>query len=189
MEWNYQPTATLNTFLFFSRQWFEDEMSNINDADSSPDPSAGGVTYPLSRSWTESSDETSDQVGAGVYYTGEKFSFEATYTSIDSETGIDYGFASADATASPPIGTGLSGQFSDISFESRVFESSLTWQTNENWQFRLYYRYEHGEIRDWAINSLSALEANSLFIQAIPEDYSVQTVGLFVTRQLRSGER
>ncbi len=90
MEWNYQPTATLNTYLFFSRQWFEDEMSNINDAASSPDPNAGGSTYPLTGSWTESSDETSDQVGAGIYYTGEKFSFEASYTSIDSETAIDW---------------------------------------------------------------------------------------------------
>ena len=185
MEWNYQPSATVNAYLFFSHQRFEDEMANIVDSGATSDPNAGGTTYPLSGSWSESTDETSDQFGAGIYYTGEKFGLEATFTSIDSDTGVDYGFASAAAAASPPIETGLTGEFSDISFESRVFESSLTWQTNENWQFRLYYRYERGKIRDWAINGLSALEGNNLFVQAIPDDYSVNTIGLFVTRHIR----
>jgi hypothetical protein len=184
MEWNYQPSATVNTYLFLSKQWFEDEMANITNAGSTSDPNAGGTTYPLSGSWSESSEETSDQIGAGISYTGEQFGFEASFTSIDSDTGIDYRFASVDAAATS-IETGLFGEFSDISFQSRVFESSLTWQSNENWQFRLYYRYERGKTRDWAINGLSALEINNLFVQAIPDDYSVQTVGLFLTHQLR----
>jgi len=182
MEWNYQPSATTNMYLFYSKQWFDDEMANIANAASTPDANAGGTTYPLSGRWSESTDETSDQIGAGIFYTGETFGFEASFTSIDTDTGIDYGFASVDAAASTPIETGLFGEFSDISFQSRVFESSLTWQYPKDWQFRLYYRYERGEIRDWAFNGLSALESDNLFIQAIPDDYSVSTVGLFLTR-------
>jgi MtrB/PioB family decaheme-associated outer membrane protein len=185
VEWNYQPSISVNTYLFFSHQRFEDEMANIADSGSTSDPNAGGTTYQSSGSWSESSDETSDQFGAGIYYAGEKFGFEATFTSIDSDTGVDYGFASADATASPPLETGLSGEFSDLSFESRVFEGNLTWQSNDDWQFRLYYRYERGKIRDWGLNGLSVLEGNNLFVQAIPDDYSVHTVGLFVTRHIR----
>ncbi len=184
-EWNYQPSTTTNVYLFFSKQWFDDDMANISDENLNPapsDPNAGGANYPLSGSWSESTDETSDQIGAGISYTGDKFRFEASFTDIDSDTGIDYGFASADATASAPLESGLFGQFSDISFRSKVIESSLTWQPNETWQTRLYYRYESSKIRDWAINGLSALEVNNLFIQAEPEDYSVSTIGLFLTR-------
>jgi len=162
-------------------------MANIADSGSGNDPNAGGITYPLSGSWSESSEETSDQIGAGIHYSGEKFGFEASFSSIDSDTGMDYRFASVDAVVSTPIETGLSGEFSDIGFRSRVFESSLTWQSSADWQFRLYYRYESGKIRDWATTGLSALEGNNLYIQSIPDDYSVQMVGLFMTRQLRSG--
>ena len=182
LEWNYQPSATFNTYLFFSKQWYDDEMTNIADSGTIDDTQAGGSTYPLTRRWSESSEEVSDQLGAGISYTGEKFGFEASFTGIDSDTGVDYRFASIGATASLPLESGNSGKFSDINYQQRVFDSSVTWQSNENWQLRLYYRYESGKLRDWANNRLSTLESNNLFVQAVPDDdYSVYTVGVFAT--------
>lgn len=184
LEWNYQPSATFNTYLFFSKQWFDDDMTNIADSGALDDSQAGGTTYPLSGRWSESSEETSDQLGVGISYTGEKFGFEASYTGIDSDTSMDYRFASSDATASEPLESGNSGKFSDISYRNQVFESSATWQANERWQLRLYYRYERGKLSNWATDGLSALEGYNLFIQAIPDDrYSVSTVGVFASWQ------
>jgi len=182
MEWNYQPKADLNIYLFYSKQWFDNEMTNIADSGAFDDTQAGGITYPLSGRWSETSEETSDQLGAGISYTCEKFTFEASINSIDSDTTIDYQFASDDATASTPLETGNVGNFSDISYRSRVFDSSVTWQADERWQLRLYYRYESGKLSDWATDGLSALENDNLFIQAIPDDsYHVSTVGIFAT--------
>ena len=80
------------------------------------------------------------------------------------------------------------GQFSDISFESRVFESSLSWQLNPNWEVRPYYRYEKGKTRDWSNTGLSALEGNNLFVQAIPADYSVHAGAKQSARRPRLSE-
>lgn len=183
VDWSFQPSPKLNAFLYYSRQLDDNEMRNIQDTGFAVDANAGGAVYAIAGTWQESSDETSDQFGSGISYTGSKFSIDVNYSDIRSNTKTDYVAASNLAAGSAAIDPFATPAFPELRYKQRVFDASIRWHTSEKWHFRGYYRHESNDIRDWHLAGLTPLQGKHLFISHEPVDYSVNTIGLYCQYQ------
>lgn len=181
LEWNYQPSPKLNTYVFGSYQTRTNAIANINDAGFSTDPNAGGTTFPLSAAWRENMDETNTALGVGFFYQFDRFTLDGNYSFNWSRSEIDYEAASNLALANPELSLDAIGNsFPDIKYTRHILETNLRWKINKNLALRLLHRYERGTIRDWHFEGLNPLIDNHLFLVATPNDFEVNLVGLLI---------
>ncbi|KFI21583.1 hypothetical protein HW44_14230 [Nitrosococcus oceani] len=181
LEWNYQPSAQLSTYVFGSYQTKTNAMANINDAGFSTDPNAGGATFPLRAAWQENVDETNSALGFGFYYQFDRFIFDGNYSFNWSRSEVDYEAVSNLALANPELALDTIGNsFPDLRYTRHILETNLRWNISKNLALRLLHRYERGTIRDWHFEGLNPLINNHLFLMATPNDFEVNVIGLLI---------
>ena len=183
-EWSYQAGLNSTLVAWYSYQAHERSMANINDAGpAGTDADAGGVVYPLDRAWSESADETNHSAGGGYTRVFTRWSLDVQYSFTRSESRYDYEAASPAAyfNAFPPdeVGTGFPQQ----SFELHILELSGNWQIRDDVGMRVYYRYEKEDLDDFHYRGLvDPVAANTIYLAAVPENFSNSAVGVFVEK-------
>lgn len=179
LEWNYQPSPTLNAFAFYSREKSSSRMRSINDVGVSGNGAAGGRTYPLAASWQEDSDGSAHYTGAGLRINFPRMSLESSYSYSNSTDSTLLLAASVDALASPEFGA-LQSRLPDMHYRLDALETSLNLYPSNRFGVRLFHRYEQSKTADWHYQNLQPLITRHLFLNAQPQNYSTHLIGLFL---------
>lgn len=183
LEWNFQPSARTDVYLFGSVERRHSEISNIRGDLAGSDPDAGGAVYPFVNAWDLDSDSWSVGFGAGGGVTLRPgLSLEVDYSLVDTREEVDYAFNSAGALAGSVSPAQAGTSFPDLRTQDQILETSLRWAFSERLAARLYYRYQRATIRNWLQRDLVPLDDQRLFFAHIDESYEVSIYG--VTLQL-----
>lgn len=186
LEANYQPSARLNAYAFYSFQNQQSQLSNINDVGFSLDPNAGGNRFPLVAAWKESVDDISHLIGLGFRCQFNPFDIDMRYSYNWAHTDVGYNAASNQAFANlDAANQAVNNSFPAITFARHILETSLRWNLHKDVSMRFYHRYEHSATQDWHYDGLSPLIDNHLFLNAIPENYGVHVFGIFVQYRIQ----
>jgi hypothetical protein len=94
---------------------------------------------------------------------------------------VNYSYASTGAffgTQTPAV---AGNSFPDIAFYSHALETNLLWQYTPSLSYRLYYRLSYQNLADYHYQGLSAgVINNNYYLGVTPENYTAQTIGLFI---------
>ncbi len=179
LEWNYQPSTELNSYVFYSFQHQDSDISNINDTGFSTDPNAGGENFPLDNAWSQNANDNNHFIGLGLHYAYYRFDIDTHYSYNWSNNRIHLQSTSADTEL-----TARETGFPDIRFNRHILETSLRWHVQKNLSLRFYHRFEKGKTEDWHYQNLNPLINNQLFLNASPQDYTVNIFGVFLQYRL-----
>lgn len=192
---NYQPSAALSVYGFYSHQIGKMKQAGIQQATCvigtagvtaanflSLCPAAGGPLYPLNGAWYVNSDDRNHVAGFGVRYDFTKALVDLNYTYSNGRTKISYQYG--DGILLTPVQTALAGNgFSDLTFLQNVLEASLLVPINKTIAARFYYRFENGKIDDWHYDGVAqnpVPASGAVYLDSGPQDYRVNIFGMFV---------
>lgn len=198
---NWQPTADLSLFGFFSHQRGRVEQANIQALTNPPCAiPAGGVAdeaataalmtacaqagtsqFPLDRYWAASQKDRNDVLGFGFSRSFGKARFDLSYTYVKSRSRIRYEYGEAIAGAIPAlVGEG----WPDLRFRQDIAEANLVYPLSRQLALRLMLRHEGGKIRDWHYDGVDANPVpaanQQTYLDAGPSRYRALLVGAFV---------
>lgn len=187
VELNYQPTALVNAYVFYSYQYSKLMQANITDQMiPGSSPNAGGANYPLGNAWTVSSKDRNSVFGLGLQYDLTRFKIDIKYMFSDARSRISYQENSNGATTIPltpdQIGTG----FPDLTYRQHFAEADLIFPLRAKLASRFFYRYENTRIHDWHYDGLSndLLQQQRLYLDPGPQNYHANVLGVFIQYQL-----
>jgi len=184
-EWSWQPSMRGGMYAYYSFHRNETHMANANDLRIGTDPAAGGDVFPASAFWSEFSAGRSHVLGLGVNYAWDRVALSSDYAYVYSRDEFDYRFTSEDAYEDRNIRAADAGDgFPDLKYGEQVATTELTWTVNRKLDLRFYHRYEWSKTRNWHFEGLQPLIGRNLFLAAVPEDYTVNLLGVFLRYRL-----
>jgi MtrB/PioB family decaheme-associated outer membrane protein len=190
-ELNYQPAPAFNAYLFVQHQRYEQRQRGATYSGGA-DPAAGGASFPAGAFWSEETDGRSQAIGAGLKLSHRVFSLRSDFSHLSSTDDLSYRYASPSALAASIGGMADAAQagaaFPSVRFDRNIWETDLEWTVNPRVSLRFYHRYEQARTRDWRYDGLAPLVNNTLFLAAIPQDYSVNVFGVFLRVNAASAE-
>jgi hypothetical protein len=143
--------------------------------------SATSPLFPDSRGWSMTSRDRGDVLGLGARYDLGRARLDASFTRTLGRTRIGYTYNAA-GLGLTPMQAALAGDgFSDMTFAQNVASVSVVVPVNKMLSIRLLLRHESGRVRDWHYEGLAETPMptnNSLYLDAGPQDYRVNLVGL-----------
>lgn len=149
--------------------------------------SATSPLFPDSRGWEVRSKDRNDTLGVGLRYDFGRVKLDTSFTRSLARTQIGYAYNPA-ALGMSATQQALAGEgFSDLQFAHNVFSLSILVPIDKQIAVRFFERYESGSVRDWhydgvASNPMPA--ATSLYLDAGPQDYSVNVIGVLLVVRL-----
>ncbi|EGY02066.1 outer membrane protein [Nitrospirillum viridazoti Y2] len=179
--YTYQLSAATTLTGYFTYQNQDRGVANINATGSGTSGSAGGLGYPLANGWTETVGSDNYTVGLNAHHSWGVISLNADYTFTRASTAIDYAFASTGAFFNSLTPAQAGSSFPDITYDSHALQTDVRWQMSEELSYRLYYRFNYERVVDFHYTGLTAGAINNnTYLGVIPENYTVQTIGLLV---------
>jgi Putative outer membrane beta-barrel porin, MtrB/PioB len=143
--------------------------------------------FPDSRGWEVTSKDRNDTLGVGAKADFGRAKVDANFTRSLARTRIGYTYNAAalgvTATQQALAGDG----FSDLGFEQYVFTLSVLVPIDKQMSLRLYERYERGSVSDWHYDGVASNPmptTGSLYLDAGPQDYSVNVIGVLLIVKL-----
>jgi MtrB/PioB family decaheme-associated outer membrane protein len=194
-ELNYNPAPGKSLYAYYSYQKGRMQQGNINQGTTGVRASENaGVDnmYPLNGAWTANTGDTNHVIGTGFAYDFGKLRLDSRYSLSLSKTRLNYGYT--DITAAT-IGSGAretltaaqaGSEFSDMNYRSHSLETSLVYPLNPQTAVRLMHRWEKRSTTDWHYSGLAdnLLIDQRLYLGAVPQDYNVQIIGLFIQHRM-----
>jgi len=145
--------------------------------------SATSPLFPDGRGWDVRSKDRNDSIGVGLKYDFGRAKLDASFTRSLARTQIKYAYnptaLGMSATQQALAGDG----FSDLVFAQNVLSLSVLVPLDKQVTLRFFERYESGVVRDWhydGVESNPMPTAGSLYLDAGPQDYSVNLVGVLL---------
>ena len=195
LEANYQPSAELNIYGFYTYQSGTMRQSGIQMNScvigtagvtasnfESFCAAAGGPLYPVENAWNVNADDTNQVAGLGARYDFGKALFDLNYTYSNGKTKITYDYGPGIVLT--PTQAALAGNgWSDLTFKQNILEASLLVPINKTFAARFYYRFEDGSINDWHYDGVrtNPVPGNgAVYLDSGPESYRVNVYGVFV---------
>jgi predicted porin len=149
--------------------------------------SATSPLFPDSRGWEVSSKDRNDTLGVGLRLDLGRAKLDTSFSRSLARTKISYSY-NPTALGTSATQQALAGEgFSDLHFAQSVFSLSLLVPIDKQMALRFYERYESGAVRDWHYDGVGANPmptANSLYLDAGPQDYSVNVFGVLLLVRL-----
>jgi hypothetical protein len=149
--------------------------------------SATSPLFPDSRGWEVESRDRNDTFGLGVRADFGRAKVDASFTRSLARTKIGYSYNAAalgiNATQQALAGDG----FSDLRFAQNVFSLSVLVPIDKQLSLRIFERYESGSVSDWHYDGVASNPmptATSLYLDAGPQDYSVNVIGVLLIVRL-----
>ena len=185
LDWSYQPSPEASFYAHGMVEWQESEVGNIRgESGLTPnfgDPNALGSAYPVGNSWSTDLETTTYAFGMGLnLQLMPRLMLESDWSFIQTRENIDYDFG---PTAGDPGGAAPVGDdFPQLRQREQILETSLRFSVREDLAIRLYQRFEHVRIDDWAQTTLVPLSENGnrLFFAHRAHDYKAAIYGVSV---------
>jgi hypothetical protein len=177
----YQLSLTTTFNAFYSFQFQNRAMANINPLGNGTDGSAGGPVYLLSGAWYEKDRDLDHTMGATLHKNFGDVTLDLNYTYTVTNSVLRYAYATTGAffDSLTPAQAGM--EFPNIDFRYHVLEGNLRWQYSDSTALRLYYRFDYQDLQDFHYTGLTpGVFSNDIFLGVVPENYTAQAVGLFV---------
>jgi hypothetical protein len=187
-DWSWSLSPRTGTYAHYSVQRSRQHQANINDAASGPynlgnqDDDAGSANYPLANAWTQLSNDNSRSLGLGARHGIGLVTFETNFTMVHSRNSNSYTYATPAALTNPTnaafvamAGSGME----DSVYRQKILDTGLTFQVRKDMAWRLFHRYESARFTDWHYDGLQNVYNNFAFLGAGPQNYSVNTIGVF----------
>jgi hypothetical protein len=149
--------------------------------------SATSPLFPDSRAWEVTSRDRNDTLGVGVRADFGRAKVDANFTRSLARTQIGYTYNAA-ALGINAAQQALAGDgFSDLRFAQNVFSLSVLVPIDKQMAVRIFERYESGSVSDWHYDGVASNPmptTGSLYLDAGPQDYSVNVIGVLLIVRL-----
>ncbi|MBB6254212.1 MtrB/PioB family outer membrane beta-barrel protein [Nitrospirillum iridis] len=179
--YTHQLSAATTLTGYFTYQNQDRGVANINATGSGTSTTAGGAGYPLANGWTETVGSDNYTLGLNAHHSWGAVSLNADYTFTRASTAIDYAFTSTGAFFNTLSAAQAGNSFPAITYDSHALQTDVRWQMSEELSYRLYYRFNYERVVDFHYTGLTAGAVNNnTYLGVIPENYTVQTIGLLV---------
>ncbi|HJS36583.1 MAG TPA: MtrB/PioB family outer membrane beta-barrel protein [Burkholderiales bacterium] len=149
--------------------------------------SATSPLFPDSRGWEVTSKDRNDTLGVGAKADFGRAKVDANFTRSLARTRIGYTYNAAALGISPAQQALVGDGFSDLRFAQNVFTLSVLMPIDKQMSLRLYERYERGSVSDWHYDGVASNpmpSTGSLYLDAGPQDYSVNVIGVLLLIRL-----
>jgi hypothetical protein len=204
LDLNYQPSAKLNVYGFYSYQQGRNRQASIQQANNvtigaatalgviTPEnasvigPMPGGPFYALGNQWGAKHTDRNHVVGAGVKRDFGKASLNVDYSYSLGRTRISYDYGIGGAiNAANAVFAGY--RMPDLATDISYLDASLRFPLTPRLALRLVYRNQWESIRDWHYNRVDTtpvITANVnnpptlLMLDSGPLDYRVNWFGV-----------
>jgi len=180
-SFNYQmePLTSFTGYLTFQSQ--NRGIANINPTGVGTGGDAGSAAYPLANAWHETVGSDNYTVGLSARHSWGKFTLNGDYTFTYADSPVNYSYASTGAFFGTQTAAVAGGGFPDIIFYSHALTANLLWQYTPSLSYRLFYRVSYQNLADFHYEGLQAgVTNNNYYLGVTPENYTAQTVGLFI---------
>ena len=180
-EWSWQPSPRASVYLWYGFESRARHQATINDSFAiSSDGSAGGPVFPYALAWRLGSDERVHSAGAGLRWKlSSRFTLQTDYAFLDSREGVDYDFASAAALGTAVTPDQAGSHFPPLRYRDQLVATSLIVALDQHVELRLFYRFEHSSVQDFAQRHLEPLsDPSALFIGHVDGDFSASLYGV-----------
>jgi hypothetical protein len=179
--YTYQLSAATTFTGYFTYQNQDRGVANINATGTSTSGAAGSPGYPLANGWTETVGSDNYTLGLNAHHSWGVISLNVDYTFTRASTAIDYAFAGTGAFFDSLTPAQAGSSFPEITYDSHALQTDVRWQMSEELSYRLYYRFNYERVVDFHYTGLTAgVINNNTYLGVIPENYTVQTIGLLV---------
>lgn len=177
----YQISLATTFSAYYSLQFQNRAIANINALGGSTNAMAGGPAYPLSNAWYEKSHSLDHTVGATLHQGFDTVSIDLSYNYTVSHSALRYTFASTGAFFDSLTPTEAGTQFPDSVFRYHVFEGNIRWRYSAALAIRFYYRFDYQDLEDFHYTGLTAgVISNNVYLGVVPENYTAQVFGTFL---------
>ena len=180
-DFNYQISTAATITGFFTWQRRQRDMANINPLGMTGSAAAGSADYPLADAWSQSLADRDYTAGLTGHRAWKNFSLDINYVYAHGNSAIGYAYASTGAFFGFFTPAQAGNSFPDIVFNSHAFEADARWQATPALSYRLLYRFNFENLDDFHYDGLSAgAIGNNAYLGVVPENFTAQTVGIFV---------
>jgi hypothetical protein len=149
--------------------------------------SATSPLFPDSRGWDVHSKDRNDTLGVGARVDFGRAQVDANFTRSLARTTIGYTYNAAALGISPTQQALVGDGFSELRFAQNVFTLSVLVPIDKQMSLRLFERYESGSVSDWHYDGVASNPmptTGSLYLDAGPQDYSVNVIGVLLIVRL-----
>jgi hypothetical protein len=195
VELNYQPSAALNVYGFYSYQVGSTDQAGIQQgicligtdgvtAANFPSlcPAAGSSLYPADNAWSVDSNDRNQVAGFGLRYDFTRALADLNYTYSNGRSKISYRYGPGISLT--PTQMELAGNgFSDLTFLQNVLEASLLVPIDKTFAARFYYRFEDGKVNDWHYDGVAQNPVpgtDAVYLDSGLQNYRVNVFGLYL---------
>jgi hypothetical protein len=184
-SFNYQMSSLTSFTGFFTFQVQDRGVAGINPTGSGTSGAAGSPAYPLANAWHQTAGSDTYTAGLNARHSWDKVQLSTDYTFTYANSPLNYTYASTGAFFRVVTAGQAGNSFPTNTFWSHALETNLLWQAEKNLSYRLYYRVSYQNLEDFHYTGLTAgVINNNSYLGVVPENYTAQTVGLFIQYQL-----
>ncbi len=177
----YQLSLSTTLNAFYSFQFQDRSVANINALAKGTSGAAGSIAYPLANAWSEKERDLDSTLGATLHQSFDDVSLDLNYTFTSTTSTLAYLYASTGAFFNSLTPAEAGNQFPNIDFRYQALEANLRWQYSRNLAVRLFYRLDYQDLNDFHYTGLApGVITNNIYLGVVPENYTAQAVGTFV---------
>lgn len=177
---NYQMSLTTVFTGFFNFQGQNRGVANINTTGLGTSGAAGSPAYPLSNAWREVMGSHNYTAGLTARHRWGDVSLDVDYTFAHDNSALRYSYAGTGAFFGLLTPAQAGSAFPDITFDAHALAANLLWQYTPKISFRLNYRFDYQRVDDFHYTGLTSVINNNVYLGVAPENFTAQTIGLFV---------
>jgi hypothetical protein len=177
---NYQMSLSSVFTGFFSLQVQNRGVANINPTGAGTSGAAGSTGYPLSNAWYEALGSKDYSTGFNARQSWDAVTLTVNYTFTHGTSALRYSYAGTGAFFGLLTPAQAGTAFPNITFGAHTLEANLLWQYSPSLSYRLYYRFDYQDDQDFHYAGLTSVINNNVYLGVVPENFTVQTVGVFV---------
>jgi hypothetical protein len=148
---------------------------------------------PLSSAWTSETGDKNHALGVGFQRNAGSFQLGVDYSYSRSTTSTRYSFSNASISAVPEVQTAAAliagSALPDMTFVQQIVSFNVLVPINKKLSVRFFDRYESGRVKDWHYDGVitglaTAMDGTTLLLDAGPQDYHTNVVGVFIQYKL-----
>ncbi len=177
---NYQMSLDTVFTGFLSFQTQNRGVANINPTGQGTGGAAGSPAYPLANAWGEVMGSNDTTAGLNARHRWGNVTLSANYTFTHDDSTLRYSYAGTGAFFGLLTPAQAGTAFPDIVFDSHSLETNVLWQYTPKISYRLYYRFDYQHLDDFHYAGLTSVIDNNFYLGVVPENFTAQTIGLFV---------
>jgi hypothetical protein len=148
---------------------------------------------PLASAWTSETGDRNHALGVGFQRNSGFLQFGVDYSYSRSTTSTRYSFANASISAVPAVQDAAAlvagSALPDMTFIQQIVSFNVLVPINKKLSVRFFDRYELGKVKDWHYDGVitgaaTAMDGTTLLLDAGPQNYHTNVVGVFIQYKL-----